>query len=97
MGHIPMDWEDAGRLSPSGDTEDNGTDATAEWGQDLDIPSSGGVDGGCGNTGDRNLCHLFPEHFHEIYYDKANYVPVSGVGAASRGTGFETVVISRYH
>ena len=29
VGHVPVDWEDSGRFSPSGDTEADGTDATA--------------------------------------------------------------------
>ena len=92
VGHVPAVWEGDGQISPSGDTAADGVDATDERGRDLYISSPGGGDGRGGNEGDRNLSRPPPEHFHGIYCNKANYIPVSGGRAASRGAGFEAVV-----
>ena len=48
---VPADWEDAGIISPSGSTETDGADATAELEQDMDIPSPGGGNNGGGRAG----------------------------------------------
>ena len=92
MGHVPVDWEGTGWLSTLVDTAYDGADATAERGQDVDIPSPGGGDGGGRTAGDRNLLRPFPKHCCTIYFDKANYVPVSISGLASGGAGFEVVM-----
>ena len=50
MGYVPMDWEDTGSISPSGDTEADGVDDTVEqvWETDISYPRGG--DGRGGNS-----------------------------------------------
>ena len=63
----------------------------------MDLPSPGwGGDVGR-TTVDLNINHPSPKHFCAIYFDKANYGPVSGGGAASRIAGFEAVAVSGEH
>ena len=95
--HVSADWEGAGRLSPSGDTSADRENATSEWGQDLGITSPVGGNGGGRNAGDRKLRRPPPEHFCEIYCNRTNYGPVSGIGAASRGAGSKEVVGAGEH
>ena len=81
-------------FSLSGDMAAGGEDATEERGRDMEIYSPGGGYGRGGNPGDRNLRRPPLEHFHTIYCDKSNYVPVFGGGVMSMGTGLEAVVVS---
>ena len=85
VGHVRTDWEVSRVMSPSSDMATYYADATVERGHDLGVPFHGGGDGGGLSVGDRNLHHPLPEHCCVIYYDKANYVPASGSGAALRG------------
>ena len=89
VSHVPTYWEYAGRFSPSGVTAADGANAIAEQGWDLVIPSLGGGNGRGEQAGGRYLCHPTSQHFHAIYHNKANYVPVYGDGTASRGVDFE--------
>ena len=92
--HVPVDWEDAWRLSPSGDMVADRVDVTVEQGQYMDIPSPGGGDGGSGNAVGGNLRHLPSKQRRTIYCDNAHYGTVYGISAASRGTGVKAVVVS---
>ena len=87
VGHVPADWEGAGRISTLGNTAADGEDATEEWVWYLDTPSPGGGDGGGYNVVYRNLSQLYPEHCCKIYWDKANDGPVSGGGVRFQSGG----------
>ena len=63
----------------------------------MDRPYNGGGNCRGRKRGYRNLHFPPPEHFHAIYCDKANYGALSGSGVASKGAGFEAVVISGEH
>ena len=93
VDHVPVDWEVAERISPSGDTEVDGADATVERGKYLYIPPSppGGGKNVGGIAGDRNLHCPLPEHCRAIYCNTANCGPVSSSGVASMIAGFESV------
>ena len=91
MVHVPLDWEDAGRLSPSGGTAADRADATSERGQDLDISSPERINDRGNNAGAEHLNIPLSEHFHTIHLYKAKCVPVSEFGAVSMGTGLEAV------
>ena len=58
----------------------------------MDTPFPAGVNVGNKNTKDRIPCHPYPKHCHKIYYDKANYGPMSSSGAVSGGAVFKLVV-----
>ena len=60
MVHVPEDWEVAEPLSPSGDTADDGEDASSQRGRDLETSHTLRGDGGGGTAGDRNLRRLSP-------------------------------------
>ena len=92
VGHVPVDWEDAGSFSPSGDMAADRSDETPEWGQDKDVPYPGGGNGGGIHAGGGYIRHPLTECCHTNYCDKAHYGPVSGGGAAPRGTSFEAVM-----
>ena len=95
VGRVPVDWEDSGKISPSGGMETDGVDVTSELGQEMDAPSPGEGDGGggCALVGDLRCPP--PEHLRIIYRDKAHYGPVSGGGAAPISSGFKKVVVKR--
>ena len=60
----------------------------------MDLPSPGwGGDVGR-TTVDLNINHPSPKHFCAIYFDKANYGPVSGGREEYRGAGFGEVVVA---
>ena len=92
VGHVPADWEDAGKFSPSGDTAADGADDTVEqeWDMGSPYPVGGNVRGGYVGYGD--LCFPPSENRRAIYHNKANNGPVSGGVATPRGTCFEAVV-----
>ena len=93
MDCVPAYWEYAGRFSPSCDTEADGADSIAAerlW--CMDIPSPVGGDGRGSYARGGDLRHPSPEHFREIYCDKAHYVHVSSGDAAPRGAVFEAVL-----
>ena len=94
MDHVPVDWEDSGRISLSGGTETDRADAAYELVRGMGAPSHGGVNVGGGSAGGGDLRCLPSEHRHAIYYDKSHYGPVSGGGATPRGMGFGALVVT---
>ena len=72
MGHVPADWEGAGRISSSVDTEAVGVDATSERVCGVDIPSPGGGNGGGGTVGDIKLRCPMPKQCRKVCCEKAN-------------------------
>ena len=68
VGNVTMNWDGAGRISPSVHTTADGEDIT----EDLDIPYlvEGKVRGGLKSGGYLLLPH--PEHCHTIYCNTVN-------------------------
>ena len=80
--YVPADWESAGRISPSGGTDNYGADTIEALGQDMDVPSSGGDDNRCGCEGGRDIFRPPLEHLCAVYHNKAQYESFSGGGVA---------------
>ena len=92
VGHVPVDWENAGSISPLDGNEIYGEYATEELGWDMYVTSHVGGNGRGGHAGGGDLRSPPSEHCCIIYHDKAHYEPVSGGSAAPRSPGFKVVV-----
>ena len=65
--HVLANWEGAGNISPSGDTEADGADDRVERGRHLNITFPGGGNGGEKNAKDRILHHPSPKDRQKIW------------------------------
>ena len=92
MGDAPTHWEDAGRLSPPGDTPtDRAVDeASGRW--ELVIPFFGGGNGRGRFGGGGDVCRLPPEQNCTVHREHTHYGSVYGGGAAPWGAGVSAVV-----
>ena len=60
VGYVPMHWEDARRLPPSGGLQTDGAAAKEEAVKDMGLTPTGGGNGGGVHTGGRHICHPPP-------------------------------------
>ena len=82
MGHDPMNWQNAGGISPSGKTTVDRQTNSEGRGEDPDVPPSekGDIRGRAVGGGD--LFRRSPKHGHIVHHDQPSHGNVSGVGAA---------------
>ena len=94
MGDKPMHQEGVGLIPPQGGLQADREESSAREVRRVDIPPTGGRDGGVGPAGGGDLHFLVPEHSLAVHFGQANYGPVSGGRAETGATGIQAVVVS---
>ena len=92
MGYDDVHQEGVGRIPPQCGPQDDREATSERERRSVDIPYSGGRDGGSGTTGGGGLCLPLTEHGHKIHCDQAHYGPESGGGAETGAKYIQSVV-----
>ena len=78
MGPDAAHEEGVGQIPPQGGPQADGEATTERMVRRMGLPPTGGYDIRDGLKGGGELCLPPPELNHTVYYDQANYGPLSG-------------------
>ena len=92
MGDDPMHQDGVRRIPPQGEPQADGEATSAKEGRRVEIPPSGGRDGGGGTVGGGDLSLPPTKHSRKVHFNQDHYGPVSSGGAETAAMSLQAVV-----